>query len=78
MNAEEPMTAEAIAADFGLPVVAIQEAISYCRSNPPEIAQDQAAEDALMDATGMSDPDYKLHPTPRLLPPEEINRLHRR
>src|SRR5436305_3195594 len=56
MNAEEPMTAEEIAAEYGLPLEAVREAIAYCQSNPPEIARDQAREEALMEATGMNDP----------------------
>ena len=38
MSAEEPMTAERIAAEFNLPVEAVKEAIAYCQRNPPEIA----------------------------------------
>ena len=50
INAEEPMTAEEIAADYGLPLPAIVEAIEYCKSNPPEIAADIAREEAVMAA----------------------------
>jgi hypothetical protein len=41
----------------------VQEAIAYCESNPPEIAQDFAREEALMHATGMNDPDYNTIPS---------------
>jgi uncharacterized protein (DUF433 family) len=66
---ENPMTPEEIAADYNLPVEAVREAISYCESNPPEIASDFAAEEALAEATGMNDPNYKGKP--RVLTPEE-------
>ena len=77
VNEEMPMTPEEIAADYNLPLEAVQEAIAYCESNPPEIAQDYAREEALMQATGMNHPDYKFHPQPKLLTPQEMARLNR-
>lgn len=77
MSAEEPRTPEQLASDFCLPVEAVLEAIAYCQSNPPEIAADFAAEEALMEAAGMNDPNYKYHPQPRLLSPQEIHRILR-
>jgi hypothetical protein len=74
---EEPMTAEELAADFNLPLEAVQEAIAYCESNPPEIEQDFRREEALMEATGMNDPNYKYHGKPKLLSPEERARIHK-
>jgi uncharacterized protein (DUF433 family) len=76
-NAEERMTAEEIAATFGLPLESVQEAIAYCESNPPEVAQDFARDEALMEATGMNDPEYKYHGKPRLLSPQERARINR-
>src|SRR5712691_1485925 len=75
VNAEEPMTAEELAADYRLPLAAILEAIEYAKSNPPEIAADVAREQAIMAATGQLDPDYKYHPYPKLLTPVEWARL---
>jgi uncharacterized protein (DUF433 family) len=75
VDAESPRTAEQIAADFHVPLDAVREAIAYCESNPPEIASDLAAEEALMQATGMNDPGYKYHPSPKLLSPQEMARL---
>lgn len=72
---EEPLTREEIAAEYGLPVEAVREAIAYCESNPPELQEDYAREAALREATGMNAPDYKLHPSPKLLSPEERGRL---
>jgi uncharacterized protein (DUF433 family) len=72
---ETPMTPEEIAADYELPLEAALEAIAYCQSNPPELASDYAAEEALMEATGMNDPDYDGRP--RLLSPQEMARLNR-
>ena len=75
MSAEEPMTPEEVAADYGLPLEAVKEAIAYCQSNPPEIAADFAREEARMEATGMNDPDYKYHANPKLLTAQEIAQL---
>jgi uncharacterized protein (DUF433 family) len=73
---EEPrMTPEDIAAEYGLPLEAVLEAIAYCESNPPEIASDFAAEEALMEATGMNDPNYKFNARPKILSAEERARL---
>lgn len=75
LSEEEPRTAEEIAADYDLPVEAVREAIAYCQSNPPEIEEDFRREQALTEAAGINDPDYKYHPSPRLLPAREIARL---
>jgi uncharacterized protein (DUF433 family) len=77
MSDEEPMTPEEIAADYGLPLEAVLEAIAYCESNPPEIQQDWEREEAVMEATGMNDPNYKYNARPKLLTPEEMARLNR-
>src|SRR5947209_5847061 len=74
---EDAMTPQEIAADYDLPFEAVLEAIAYCKSNRPEIAEDYAAEDAVMEASGMNGPDYKFHATPRLLSSEEMSRLNR-
>ncbi len=78
VRAEDPMSAEEIAADFGLPLEAVQEAISYGRSNPPEIAADHAREERIMAAKGMLDPNYKYHPQPRILTPPGMGSAHSR
>jgi uncharacterized protein (DUF433 family) len=75
VNEETPMTPEAIAADYDLPLEAVLEAIAYCESNPPELAQDYAREEARMQATGMNDPHYDGRP--KLLTAEERARLGR-
>jgi uncharacterized protein (DUF433 family) len=71
---EPGMTPEAIAADFDLPLAAVEEAIRYCESNPPEIRADWDADEALAAATGMNDP---RRATPRILSPQEIAQLQR-
>src|SRR5438128_280311 len=73
----EPMTVEEIAADYDLPVEAVKEAIAYCESNPPELLKDYAREEALVEASGMNDPNYKWNPKPKLLSPEERERIKR-
>jgi uncharacterized protein (DUF433 family) len=74
---EEPLTAEQIAGEFNIPLEAVQEAIAYCESNPPELLDDYAREEALTEAAGMNEPDYKNHPTPRLLDPQQIAQINR-
>src|SRR5437867_12490226 len=58
VNAEDPMTIAELAADFDLPVTAVEEAVAYCRTKPKEIEQDFLREQALLDACGMNDPHY--------------------
>ena len=77
INPEQPMTAEELASDFGLPLQAVREAIEYCQSNPPEIAADLAHEEALMVARGQLDPNYKYDARPQILAPQELARLSR-
>ena len=77
-SAEEPMTMEEIAAGYGLPIEAVREAIAYCESNPPEIDEDFRRQEALMEATGMNDPNYKYHPSPNLLCARDLSHISRR
>ncbi len=78
MSDEEPRTAEQIAGDYSLPVEAVREAIAYCDTDPIEIREDFAREEAIMEATGMNDPNYKYHPSSRkLLSPQELARIYR-
>ena len=73
VNEEAPMTPQEIAADYDLPLEAVQEAIAYCESDPPEIVEDYAREEAWMKAAGISDPDYCGKP--KLLTAQEIAQL---
>jgi uncharacterized protein (DUF433 family) len=79
VNAEEPRTVEQIAADYNLPIEAVREAIAYCESKPPEIEEDWRVEEALMEASGMNDPNYKYDPKRyyKMIPPEEKARIIR-
>jgi uncharacterized protein (DUF433 family) len=72
---DSPMTPEQIAADYDLPPEAVHEALAYCESNPPELAEDHAREEAVMQATGMNDPGYDGWP--KVLTPQEMSRLRR-
>jgi uncharacterized protein (DUF433 family) len=74
-SAEEPMTPEEIAAECSLPLAAVQEAIAYCQSNPPEIAEDIRREVRLMEASGMNDPDFERGGKFRVVSPEELARI---
>src|SRR5260370_32330850 len=75
MSEEGPRTPEEIAADCNLPLEIVLEAIAYCQSNPPEIASDWAAEEALAEATGMNDPNDTGKPT--VVSPQEWARLRK-
>jgi uncharacterized protein (DUF433 family) len=78
MSEEEPRTIEEIAADYELPIDAVKEAIAYCDTDPIEIREDFALEEAIIEATGMNDPNYKYNPSSRkLLSPQEYARICR-
>jgi len=63
MSEEEPRTIEQIAEDYNLPVEAVREAVAYCDTDPIEIREDFAREEAIIEATGMNDPNYKYDPS---------------
>ena len=73
---EDPLPPEQIAEQFDLSVEAVQEAIAYCESNPPELLEDYAREEALMEASGMNDPNYKHHGKPKILTANELARTY--
>jgi hypothetical protein len=75
MSAEKPMTPAEIAADYNLPLAAVEEAIAYCQTDPPEIREDFEREERIMEATGMNDPAYKYGGKYRILSPQERARL---
>ena len=75
MSVEEPMTPMEIAADYGLPLEAVEEAIAYCQADPPEIREDFEREERKMQATGMNDPDYKSGGKYRVLSPQQRAQL---
>jgi uncharacterized protein (DUF433 family) len=75
VNEEEPRSVEQIAADYNLAVPAVEEAIAYCQSNPPEIEEDFRREEALAEAIGENEPGYKYRGKPRLLTQEERAKL---
>jgi uncharacterized protein (DUF433 family) len=74
---EDSRTPEELAVDYNLPLEAVLEAIAYCQSNPPEIREDWEREEALMEASGMNDPNYKYNAKPKLLSPQEFARIVR-
>jgi uncharacterized protein (DUF433 family) len=72
---DEPMTPEEIAEDYDVPLEAVLEAIAYCESNPAELEDDYRREEALAEATGQNDPNYKYNPQPKLLSAQELARI---
>ena len=77
MSEEEPRTPAEIAKAYSLPVDAVKEAIAYCEGKPKEIEEDFRREEALMEATGMNDPNYKYSGKPKILTAQEIARLEK-
>jgi uncharacterized protein (DUF433 family) len=77
VNHEDPRTIEELAGDFELPIEAVKEAIAYCRSNPPEIEEDFRIDQALAEASGTADPNYRLHPRVHPLSPPERSQIKR-
>ncbi len=75
MNAKEPRTPQQLAEDFGVPLEAVEEAIAYCQSDPPELREDHRKDDIRAEATGMNDPATKFTGRPRALSTEERVRL---
>jgi uncharacterized protein (DUF433 family) len=75
MSAHEPMTPQEIAAEFNLPLEAVQEAIAYCQANPPEIIKDFEREERLMEASGIKEPDYGRGGKFKVVPSEEVARI---
>lgn len=54
LGGEDAQTPENVAADYGLPVEAVLEAIAYCESNPREIAEDFAKDEERARERGLS------------------------
>jgi uncharacterized protein (DUF433 family) len=75
VDGSEPMTSEQVAQDMNLPLEAVLEAVAYGQSDPPEIREDHRREEAIMEATGMNDPEYKYGGKFKLLSPQEWARL---
>ena len=75
MNEKEPRTPQQLASDWGVPLEAVQEAIEYCQSDPPELREDHRKDELRREARGMNDPAYKFSGKPRPLSTEERVRL---
>jgi uncharacterized protein (DUF433 family) len=56
VDGEEPISPQEVADGYGLPLEAVQEAIAYCQSNPPEIDEDHAEEEKRIRAAGFRAP----------------------
>jgi uncharacterized protein (DUF433 family) len=75
MSEKEPRTPQQLAEDWGIPLEAVQEAIEYCQSDPPELHEDHRKDQLRREATGMNDPGYKYHGRPKPLTTEDRVRL---
>jgi len=64
MSSEEPRTVKEIAEDYHLPIEAVEEAIAYCKSNPPEIEEDFRRTELRMKLSGTDKPNYRGKPKP--------------
>lgn len=77
MSAEEPRTVEQIAADYHLPIEAVQEAVAYCQSKPPEIEEDWRRQEAMIRAAGLADPSSRFNSYPRPISPQQRAAIRR-
>jgi len=75
MSEKESRTPEQLAEDWNVPLNAVEEAIAYCQSDPPELREDHRKDAILAEATGMNDSAYKYRAKPRALSTEERVRL---
>jgi uncharacterized protein (DUF433 family) len=75
MREKEPRTMQELAEDWGIPLEAVQEAIAYCQTDPPEFLEDHRKDEVLAEAIGMNDPAIKRSGRPRPLSTEERVRL---
>jgi uncharacterized protein (DUF433 family) len=75
VDGDEPRTPEEVAADYGIPLEAVLEAIAYCESDPPEVREDHLEEEIRMEAAGFNDPEYKRTGKTRPYTPEDLARL---
>ena len=60
-NDQEPMTRAEIAAAYELPIEAVDEAIAYCETDPPEVRTDWEMEEASVRDMVQKNPQY-VHP----------------
>lgn len=58
VDGSEPMTPEEVAQSYGLPLAAVEEAITYGAANPVEVQADHDREMQLMQSTGMCESTY--------------------
>ena len=65
-----------LAADYDLPLEAVEEALAYCRANPPELAADSAMDEALIRSASLGG--HSGSPIGRSLSPEEHEDIVRR
>lgn len=56
VDGDEPRTPAEVAADYGLPLEVVLEAIAYCEANPDAIEEDHRMEERSMEAMGLNDP----------------------
>jgi uncharacterized protein (DUF433 family) len=75
MSEKEPRTPAQLAEDWGVPLEAVQEAIAYGQSDPPEIREDKRKNDLRAEATGLNDPAIRRTGRPRPLPTDQRVRL---
>src|SRR5271156_1122617 len=74
---DDARTEAEVAADFGLPLEAVREAIAYCESNPPEILQDWEREQASIETAGLDDPNAGQKAVPPSLPAQDRAPINR-
>jgi uncharacterized protein (DUF433 family) len=71
MNEKAPRPPQELAEDWGVPLEAVEEAIRYCQSDPPELREDHEKDELLAQAIGMNDPAIQCSGRHRPLSTEE-------
>jgi hypothetical protein len=74
---DDARTPEDVAADYALPLDVVLEAIAYCETDPPEVREDWEREQALIQLTGMENPENRHNASPLLLAPQDRARINR-
>jgi hypothetical protein len=74
---EDARSAAQVAADYGLPVDVVLEAIAYCESGPPEIRDDWEREEASIQAASKDDSKHSQKAMAPPLSPQDPVRINR-
>ena len=75
VNRSDARNAEELAADCGIRLEAVHEAIACCQGNPSELLEDHRKDEVLAEAISMNYPPIRHSDRPRCVPTDERERL---